>query len=85
MTSHLSPAEIRYYYTAHAPQLREVGGELRAPCPLHHGRHDSFAVDAQGGRWEERSVGEIGWGRHAALCLAGRRRERAASETNVQD
>jgi 5S rRNA maturation endonuclease (ribonuclease M5) len=47
----LSPAEIRHYLESRVPKLKKVGRELRAPCPIHHGRRDSFSVNVETGDW----------------------------------
>jgi len=47
----LTELEIRGYYAARVKGLHAVGGKWRAPCPLHHGQRDSFAVDPDTGAW----------------------------------
>jgi hypothetical protein len=51
MIADLSPAEIRRYYGRRVAKLHKSGGELRGPCPIHHGQRDSFSVNAQTGEW----------------------------------
>jgi len=47
----LSPAESLRYYKLKVPKLHKSGSELRAPCPIHHGKRDSFSVNPQTGAW----------------------------------
>jgi CHC2 zinc finger len=47
----LSPAESLRYYKVKVPKLHKSGRELRAPCPIHHGKRDSFSVNPQTGAW----------------------------------
>jgi len=44
-----SPDEVKVYYTARVPGLKQAGVELRGPCPVHNGKRDSFAVDPKTG------------------------------------
>ena len=46
---HFSPAEVSAYYRARHPKLRQRGREWRGPCPVHQGKRDSFAVQAETG------------------------------------
>lgn len=44
--------EISAYYSARAPDVRQTrAGEWRGPCPIHHGKRDSFAVNPATGEW----------------------------------
>ena len=48
----LSSSEIHTYYRDRVPKLRKSqSGKLRAPCPIHRGRRDSFAIDPETGLW----------------------------------
>jgi len=52
MRIHFSEHEIARYYEARIPnKLHRQGKELRAPCPIHHGTRESFAIDLETGRW----------------------------------
>lgn len=44
-------AEIAAYYQTRLPGFNRRGHEWRGPCPIHHGTHDSFAVNANTGQW----------------------------------
>jgi hypothetical protein len=45
-------AEIAAYYAARVPKLKlRAAGESRGQCPIHHGKDDNFAVDADTGKW----------------------------------
>jgi putative DNA primase/helicase len=45
-------AEISAYCAARVPHLTQRrAAEWRSACPIHHGKNDSFAVDAATGRW----------------------------------
>jgi putative DNA primase/helicase len=44
-----TPGEVLTYYSARIPHLKGVGAELRGPCPVHQGKRDSFAVNANTG------------------------------------
>jgi putative DNA primase/helicase len=46
-----SATEIATYYRARVPKLRQTGTQWRGPCPIHHGKRDSFAVEPSTGRW----------------------------------
>jgi hypothetical protein len=44
--------EVSTYYAARCPHLNQKGAaEWRGACPIHRGKHDSFAVDPATGRW----------------------------------
>ena len=47
----LSTIEISAYYSSRVPMLKQAGSEWRGPCPVHHGKRDSFAVEPDTGRW----------------------------------
>ncbi len=47
----LSGGEVRGYYAARVPNLKMRGREWRGPCPIHDGKRDSFAVNAETGQW----------------------------------
>ena len=47
----LSAIEISAYYSSRAPMVKQAGSEWRGPCPVHHGKRDSFAVEPDTGRW----------------------------------
>lgn len=47
----LSPAEVRLYFSSRLPNFKQAGPEWRGPCPIHHGKRDSFSVDPESGRW----------------------------------
>lgn len=47
----LTPAEVSACYASCAPRVRQPGHEWRGPCPIHDGRDDNFAVDADTGLW----------------------------------
>jgi hypothetical protein len=46
-----SPSEVSVYYAARAPKVRQRGHEWRGPCPIHGGKNDNFAVNADTGMW----------------------------------
>ena len=51
MTVPLNRGEVASYYAARVPKVRQTKGrEWRGPCPVHNGKRDSFAVDAETGR-----------------------------------
>ena len=58
---HFSPAEVSAYYRARYPKLRQRGREWRGPCPVHQGKRDSFAVQAETGRAYCHSECARGW------------------------
>lgn len=65
MAQKWTPAEIRAFYNARAPKLKQAGGtsakEWRGPCPVHKGKRDSFAVNpATGEAYCHSSCGR-GW------------------------
>ena len=44
--------EVSTYYAARVPRLKQRrAAEWRGACPVHKGKNDSFAVDADTGRW----------------------------------
>jgi putative DNA primase/helicase len=47
----LTEAEILRYCEARALKLHKSGQELRGPCPIHKGKRDSFAVNAETGQF----------------------------------
>ena len=47
----LSLSDVTIYYKLRAPGLRQHGKRWRGPCPIHHGKHDSFSVDPDTGLW----------------------------------
>jgi DNA primase len=49
--SDLARHEISAYYIARTPRVRQRGNEWRGPCPIHDGRDDNFAVNADTGLW----------------------------------
>ena len=47
-----SPGEVASFYAARVPRLKQRrAAEWRGPCPIHQGKDDNFAVDAETGRW----------------------------------
>jgi uncharacterized protein (DUF927 family)/5S rRNA maturation endonuclease (ribonuclease M5) len=57
-----TPGEIAMFYRARVPRLKQRGKEWRGPCPVHKGKRDSFAVDAETGRAYCHSECNRGWG-----------------------
>lgn len=47
----LSAIEVKTYYAVRVPNMKQAGSEWRGPCPVHHGKRDSFAVQPDTGRW----------------------------------
>ncbi|MEK7752024.1 MAG: CHC2 zinc finger domain-containing protein [Acidobacteriota bacterium] len=47
----VSAADVERYVRAHIPKAKRQGHEWRAPCPIHKGQRDSFAVNAEDGAW----------------------------------
>ncbi len=47
----LSTIEVKTYYAVRVPNMKQAGSEWRGPCPVHHGKRDSFAVQPDTGRW----------------------------------
>lgn len=43
--------EVSAYYAARLPKLLRRGREWRGACPVHNGKDDNFAVEAENGRW----------------------------------
>ena len=56
-----SSAEVTAYYAARVPGLRQVGPELRGPCPIHNGKKNSFAVNPNSGQAYCHSQCGQGW------------------------
>jgi CHC2 zinc finger len=46
-----SSAEVSTYYSIRVPNMGQRGGEWRAPCPIHCGKRESFAVNSENGLW----------------------------------
>ena len=47
-----NPDEVSTYYAVRVPQLKQSPTkEWRGPCPIHHGKGDSFVVDPNTGLW----------------------------------
>lgn len=46
-----SPSEVAAYYAVRVPNMAQRGREWRAPCPIHRGTDDNFAVNAETGLW----------------------------------
>src|SRR5579871_1018273 len=44
-----SDSEVRAYYAARVPELKQAGAEWRGICPVHRGERDSFAVNPETG------------------------------------
>lgn len=45
-------SEVARYFGARAPRIRQTSqSEWRGPCPIHQGKRDSFAVNADTGLW----------------------------------
>ena len=57
----LSPHEIRVYYKIRLPKLPQRDQEWRGPCPIHGGKRDSLAVNAETGRAFCHSACGRGW------------------------
>ena len=49
--SSFTRGEVRAYYAARVPSLKQRGREWRGPCPIHRGKRDSFSVNANTGLW----------------------------------
>ena len=47
----LTQPEIKAYCAARLKGAKLSGGEFRAPCPIHGGERDSFAINAETGQW----------------------------------
>ncbi|HTQ54028.1 MAG TPA: DUF927 domain-containing protein [Bryobacteraceae bacterium] len=43
--------EISAYYAVRVPHLKQRASEWRGPCPIHKGKRDSFAAEAETGQW----------------------------------
>jgi putative DNA primase/helicase len=62
MSVDLTPGEIRTYFQTRVPALKkQQNGELRAPCPVHHGKRDSFSVNIETGLSNCHSECGRGW------------------------
>ena len=47
-----TPGEVSTYYAARVPHLNQrQAAEWRGTCPIHHGKHNNFAVEPDTGRW----------------------------------
>ena len=57
----LNPHEIRQYYKDRMPELPQSDREWRGPCPIHGGKRDSLAVNAETGRACCHSTCGQGW------------------------
>ena len=57
----LLPLDIRAYYKTRLPKLSQRNQEWRGPCPIHGGKRDSLAVDAETGRAYCHSSCGQGW------------------------
>jgi DNA primase len=57
-----TPSEVRAFYAAKVPGVRITGHrEWRGPCPVHQGKRDSFAVNAETGLAQCHSQCGRGW------------------------
>jgi len=56
-----TPAEVSIYYEHRLPKLNQRGSEWRGPCPVHKGKRDSFAVNAETGAAYCHSECSRGW------------------------
>lgn len=66
----LNALEVERYVKSRLPGLHLSGGERRGPCPVHRGKRDSFAVNAETGQAYCHSECGQGWdliGLEAAL------------------
>ena len=50
-TINLTASDVGRYVRAQITKARRQGGEWRAPCPIHKGTRDSFAVNTETGEW----------------------------------
>ncbi len=57
----LSPEDVRAYYKTRLPNLPQRDLEWRGPCPIHGGKRDSLAVNAETGRAFCHSACGRGW------------------------
>ena len=57
----LSPQNVHAYYANRLPKLPQRGQEWRGPCPIHDGKRDSLAVQAETGRAYCHSTCSRGW------------------------
>lgn len=46
-----SAAKVSQYCAVRVPKLQQGGRRWRGPCPIHHGKHDSFSIDPAPGLW----------------------------------
>lgn len=44
-------SEVEIYYSQRLPRLKQRGREWRGACPVHGGKDDNFAVQAETGAW----------------------------------
>jgi putative DNA primase/helicase len=51
MSIEFSSREVAAFIQARIPHVHRSGSEFRAPCPIHQGTRDSFAVNAKTGTW----------------------------------
>lgn len=54
-------SEVSRYYSARLPHLKQRGKEWRCPCPVHKGKDDNFAVNAETGQAHCHSACGRGW------------------------
>ncbi|MEO8100059.1 MAG: CHC2 zinc finger domain-containing protein [Acidobacteriota bacterium] len=47
----MSPWEIARYCEVRVPKLKRIGPEWRGACPIHKGKHASFAINPETGEW----------------------------------
>lgn len=59
--SQFTRGEIETYFRVRVPSLKRDGREWRGPCPLHDGKHDSFAVNPDTGQAYCHSKCGRGW------------------------
>ena len=57
----LSPHDIRAYYKDRLPKLSQRDQEWRCPCPIHGGKRDSLAVNAETGQAYCHATCDRGW------------------------
>ena len=57
-----TPGEVSRYYAERVPSLKhQRAAEWRGPCPIHQGKRDSFAVNAETGQAYCHSQCGRGW------------------------